>query len=169
MAQQVINLPAKWETWVQSVGWEDSLEKANLPTLVFWGCKELDMDEQLWLLLHFHDISKLMTDWFRKIQNKTFFFKCILFIAVLSIHCRAWTPGHMGSVVVVPGLKNTGSVVVSHGLSCSAACEIFPNQGLNLCVSYSGNQILYHWASRVVQNKTLIQKGINILNKFIII
>ena len=70
--------------------------------------------------------------------------------------CRAWTPEHMGSVVVVPGLKNTGSIAVSHGLSCSAACEIFPNQGLNLCVSNSGNQILYHWASKVVQNKTLI-------------
>ena len=73
MAQLVKNLPAMWETWVQSVGWEDSLEKANLPTLVFWpgkchglyspwGCKESDMAEQLSLLLHFHDISKLMND-----------------------------------------------------------------------------------------------------------
>ena len=27
MAQIVKNLPAMWETWVQSLGWEDPLEK----------------------------------------------------------------------------------------------------------------------------------------------
>ena len=26
-----------------------------------------------------------------------------------------------------------GFVVVAHGLSCPAACEIFPDQGLNTC------------------------------------
>ena len=29
IAQLVENLPAMWETWVQSLGWEDSLEKAK--------------------------------------------------------------------------------------------------------------------------------------------
>jgi len=33
---------------------------------------------------------------------------------------------------VVHGI-NTGSVVVAHGLSCSAACRIFPDQGSNPC------------------------------------
>ena len=28
MAQTVKRLPAMWETWVQSLGWEDTLEKA---------------------------------------------------------------------------------------------------------------------------------------------
>ena len=27
MAQTVKNLPTMWETWVQSLGWEDPLEK----------------------------------------------------------------------------------------------------------------------------------------------
>ena len=36
-------------------------------------------------------------------------------------YCRAQNLGH------------TDSVVVAHGLSCSAACVIFPDQGLNLC------------------------------------
>ena len=27
MAQRLKRLPAMWETWVQSLGWEDSLEK----------------------------------------------------------------------------------------------------------------------------------------------
>ena len=27
MVQSVKNLPAMWETWIQSLGWEDPLEK----------------------------------------------------------------------------------------------------------------------------------------------
>ena len=34
-------------------------------------------------------------------------------------------------------LGHAGSVAVVHGLSCSAACGIFPDQGSNLC--------LLHW------------------------
>ena len=29
MAQMVKHLPAMWETWVQSLGWEDPLEKGT--------------------------------------------------------------------------------------------------------------------------------------------
>ena len=47
-----------WETWVQSLGWEETLEKGKATTPVFWpgefhglnspgGHKELDMTEQL--------------------------------------------------------------------------------------------------------------------------
>ena len=36
VAQMVKSSPAMWETWVQSLGWEDSLEQGNgKPTLVF--------------------------------------------------------------------------------------------------------------------------------------
>ena len=34
MAQTVKNPPAVWETWVQSLGWEDPLEEAWQATLV---------------------------------------------------------------------------------------------------------------------------------------
>ena len=37
VAQLVKNPPAMWETWVQSLGWEDPLEKGKLPTPVFWA------------------------------------------------------------------------------------------------------------------------------------
>ena len=58
MAQRVKNLPAIWETWVPSLGWEDPLEEGKLPTPVFWpgefhglcspwGRKESDMTERL--------------------------------------------------------------------------------------------------------------------------
>ena len=38
MAQRVKHLPAMWETWVQSLGWEDSLEKelATHSTILAW-------------------------------------------------------------------------------------------------------------------------------------
>ena len=31
------NPPAIWETWAQSLVWEDPLEKGTAPTLVFWS------------------------------------------------------------------------------------------------------------------------------------
>ena len=38
VAQMVKNLPAMWETWVQSLGWEDPLEKetATRPSILPW-------------------------------------------------------------------------------------------------------------------------------------
>ena len=61
VAQLVKNLPAMWETWVRSLGWEDPLEKgkATYTRILAWripwtrpcGPKELDMMEQLSLSL----------------------------------------------------------------------------------------------------------------------
>ena len=59
---QLVNLPAVWETWVQSLALEDSLEKERLLTPVFWhgefhGLYSLwdhkEWDRTEWLLLHF--------------------------------------------------------------------------------------------------------------------
>ena len=36
VAQLVKNPPAVCETWIQSLGWKDALEKGQLPTPVFW-------------------------------------------------------------------------------------------------------------------------------------
>ena len=38
-----------------------------------------------------------------------------------------------GSVVAVHSLWSTGSIVVAHGLSCSAACGVLPDQGSIPC------------------------------------
>ena len=35
VAQTVNDLPAMWETWIRSLGWEDLLEK-GMATPVFW-------------------------------------------------------------------------------------------------------------------------------------
>ena len=63
VAQLVKNPPAMWETWVQSLGWEDPLEKGKAThssMLVWripwtlWGCKKLDMTERLSLFWLFY-------------------------------------------------------------------------------------------------------------------
>ena len=45
--------------------------------------------------------------------------------------------------------RRAGSVVVAHGSSCSAACGIFPDQGLNLCPLHwqADSQLLRHQGS----------------------
>ena len=61
VAQLVKSLPAMWETWVRSLGWDDPLEKgkaAHSSILAWrfhglyspWVPKESDMTE--WLSLH---------------------------------------------------------------------------------------------------------------------
>ena len=45
--------------------------------------------------------------------------------------CRAQALGTWASVAVVPGLQSSSSIVMVHGLSCSVACGIFPDQGSN--------------------------------------
>ena len=53
MAQLVKNLPAMQKTWVQSLGWEDPLEKEKathssiLAWRIPWGRKESDTTERI--------------------------------------------------------------------------------------------------------------------------
>ena len=63
VAQLVKNLPAIGETWLQSLGWEDTLEKGKATHSVFWlensmdcispwGYKDLDKNLSVLLILH---------------------------------------------------------------------------------------------------------------------
>ena len=47
MAQAVKNLPAMWETWGQSLGWEDPLEEAmaTYSSILSW---RIPMDRGAW-------------------------------------------------------------------------------------------------------------------------
>jgi len=58
VTQSVKNSPAKWETWVRSLGWEGPLEEGmaihssilawrNPMDREVWDLKELDMTERL--------------------------------------------------------------------------------------------------------------------------
>ena len=72
-----------------------------------------------------------------------------LFLAVLVLRCCAWAFSscsewgllfvavhsslRVASLVAEHRLQSTGSVVVTHGLSCSLACGIFLDQGSSPC------------------------------------
>ena len=80
-----------------------------------------------------------------------FFFLINLFLAALGLRCCVWAfflVAVSGGYSSLPcaglslrwplsswstGSRCAGSVVVAHGLSCSAACGIFLNQGSNPC------------------------------------
>ena len=57
LAQMVKNLPAIQETWVRSLGWEDSLEKEWQPTPVFLSGKN-PMDRAGWQAT-VHGVTKI--------------------------------------------------------------------------------------------------------------
>ena len=70
--------------------------------------------------------------------------------------CGAWTPGALASVAVAHRFSSCSSQAperkpssVAHGPSCSAACGIFPEQGLNLCPPHwqADSQPLRHQGS----------------------
>ena len=50
VAQTVKNLPAMWETWVRSLGWEDSLEKerATHSSILAWRIPWPEESGGLW-------------------------------------------------------------------------------------------------------------------------
>ena len=73
-----------------------------------------------------------------------YFWLCWVFISVQGLSLVAASRGHSSSQCVGLSLsrplllrstssRRAGSVVVAHGLSCSAACGIFPDQGSNPC------------------------------------
>ena len=77
VARLVKNLPAMRETWVQSWGWEDPLEKGKTYSLQYcslensmdspWGRKESDTTEQLSLSGGKHiSIVRLVREYFLK-------------------------------------------------------------------------------------------------------
>ena len=67
MSQLVKNLPAKWETWVQSLGWEDPIKKGKAihSSFLAWRVPELLVHGVIksWTQLsdfHFSLISQLV-------------------------------------------------------------------------------------------------------------
>ena len=59
VAQMVKNLPAMWETWARSLGWEDSLEEgmATHSNILAW---RIPMDKRAWWAI-VHGVAKSQT------------------------------------------------------------------------------------------------------------
>ena len=73
-----------------------------------------------------------------------YFWLCWVFVSVRGLSPVAASRGHSSSrcaglslsrplLLRSTGSRRAGSVVVAHGLSCSTACGIFPDQGSNPC------------------------------------
>ena len=73
-----------------------------------------------------------------------YFWLCWVFVSVRGLSLVMASGGHSSSrctglslsrplLLQSTGSRRAGSVIVAHGPSCSAACGIFPDQGLNPC------------------------------------
>ena len=93
---------------------------------------------------------------------------CWVFVSVRGLSLVAASGGHSSSrcaglslsrplLLRSTGSRCTGSAVVAHGPSCSAACGILPDQGSNLCplhrqadsqpLRHQGSPVLYFFMS----------------------
>ena len=88
------------------------------------------------------------------------FWLCWVFVSVRGLSPVAASGGHSSSrcaglslsrplLLRSTGSRCAGSVVVAHGLSCSAACGILPDQGSNPCALHwqADSQPLRHQGS----------------------
>ena len=91
-----------------------------------------------------------------------YFLLCWVFVSVWGLSLVATSGGHSSSrctglslspplPLLSTGSRRAGSVVVAHGLSCSAACGIFPDQGSNPCLLHwqADSQPLRHQGSPI--------------------
>ena len=88
---------------------------------------------------------------------------CWVFVSVRGLSLVVASGGHSSSrcaglslswplLLRNTGSRRAGSVIVAHGPSCSAACGIFPDQGLNPCPLHwqADSQPLRHQGSPVL-------------------
>ena len=89
-----------------------------------------------------------------------YFWLCWVFVSVRGLSLVAASGSHSSSrcaglslswplLLRSTGSRCAGSVIVAHGPSCSAACGIFPDQGLNPCPLnwQADSQPLHHQGS----------------------
>ena len=71
MAQLVKNLPAMWETWVQSLDWEDPLEEGMATTPIFWPGEFLEQGMATIPIFWPGEFHGLCSPWGRKESDTT--------------------------------------------------------------------------------------------------
>ena len=100
MSQRLKRLPAMWETWVLSLGWEDSLEKemATHSSILAW---RIPMDRGAWWAI-VHRVTKSQTQ-----------------LKWLSTHLLPPVPS-LGASTAGPGHQRCYAV-----LSCSVVSDSF--------------------------------------------
>ena len=105
-----------------------------------------------------------------------YFWLCWVFVSVCGLSLVAASRGHSSSrcaglslsrplLLRSTGSRCAGSVVVAHGLSCSTACGIIPDQGSNPCPLHwqADSQPVRHQGSPVIK---FLQNKINEIKLF---
>ena len=113
-----------------------------------------------------------------KIYLFIYFWLCWDFVSVRGLSPVVASGGHSSSPCAglslsrpLPlrstGSRRAGSVLVAHGLSCSVACEIFPDQGMNLCPLHwqADSQPLRHQGSPILMSLSHLISPATILNE----
>ena len=101
---------------------------------------------------------------------------CWVFVSVRGLSLVAASGGHSSSwcaglslsrplLLRSTGSRRAGSVIVAHGPCCSAACGIFPDQGLNPCPLHwqADSQPLRHQGSPTAAILTVKSRGAHFL------
>ena len=132
----------------------------NCSSVLFWFpphllhiyiCKELDTTERLYLLTYIYIYIYTHTHTHIYMCVYMYIFIYFIILTILGFHCCMWffsgcaekgllsncgpLASHWDdfSCCEAQSLGTRASIVVVHGLSCSMSCEIFPEQGSNLC------------------------------------
>ena len=137
VGQMVKRLPTMRETWVQSLGWQDPLEKGKATHSSIWsgefhgryspwGCKESDVTFIFIYLVIFGFAGSSCDSW-GLLSSCGVPAQCDS-----SSCCRTWVLGYVGfcscsSRALEHRLSGCGAQ-----LSCSVECGIFPDQGSGL-------------------------------------
>ena len=107
VAQLVKNLPAMWETWVRSLGWEDPLKKgkATHSSTLSWRIGVAKSQTQL-IDFHFHYL------WIKSVSLPSFKKKNFLWVSLYSFPVsptpNPWKPLVSFAIIVLPVLELPG-------------------------------------------------------------
>ena len=112
---------------------------------------------------NFSEMSLFYPHFFKNFYLFIYLWLCWVFVSVRGLSLVAASGGHSSSrctglslsrplLLRSTGSRRAGSVVVAHGLSCSTACGIFPDQGSNPCPLHwqADSQPLSHQGSLIL-------------------
>ena len=128
MARKVKHLSTVWETWVRSLGWEDSLEK-EMATHSSTSCLEDPMDGGAWCRLLSMRLQRVGDDWVTSLHFPPPLLCCVpwgasLVAQTVSICLQCERPGFDPWVGKIPWRRKWQSTPVLLALKIPCTVEL---------------------------------------------